>query len=51
MTQRWFALPPLTEGRHASQAIVHKGKIYIAAGSKTLGSTEINSQEVCAPPQ
>ena len=51
LTQRWFALPPLNQGRHASQAILHEGKIYIAAGSKTLGGTEINSQEVYTPSQ
>lgn len=45
-TGKWTSLPPMNTGRHGTQAIVHNGKIYIAAGSKTRGATEINSQEV-----
>lgn len=49
-TGRWHTLPPLNTGRHGTQAIVHDGKIYIAAGSETRGATEINSQEVFTIP-
>ena len=42
----WASLPPMLEGRHGTQAIVYDDKIYIAAGSRTLGGNEINSQEV-----
>ena len=45
----WTPLPPMIEGRHGTQAIVHNNRIYIAAGSRTLGGTEINSQEVYTP--
>ena len=45
----WSALPPLLQGRHGAQAIVHEGQIYIAAGSRTLGGNEINSHEVYVP--
>ena len=30
---QWTTLAPLTHGRHGTGAIVHDGKIYIAAGS------------------
>lgn len=43
---RWTALAPMIQGRHATQAIVHDDRLYIAAGSRTRGATEINSQEV-----
>lgn len=45
-TGRWDALAPLGVGRHATQAVVHDGKVYVAAGSRTRGATEITSQEV-----
>ena len=45
-TGTWVTLPPMIEGRHGTQAIVHNNQIYIAAGSRTLGGTEINSHEV-----
>src|SRR5215207_1726465 len=45
-TGRWTTLAPMTVGRHATQAVLHRGKLYIAAGSRTRGATEINSQEV-----
>ncbi len=45
-TGAWETLAPMIEGRHGTQAIVHNGMIYIAAGSRTLGSNEINSHEV-----
>ena len=47
-TGAWETLAPMLEGRHGTQAIVHNNKIYIAAGSKTLGGNEINSHEVYA---
>ena len=46
---RWTTLAPMTVGRHATQAVLHQGKLYIAAGSRTRGATEINSQEVYTP--
>lgn len=45
-TGKWEALAPLNVGRHGTQAIVYEGRVYIAAGSRTRGATEINSQEV-----
>lgn len=48
-TGRWRALAPLNTGRHATQAVLHEGKLYLAAGSSTRGATEINSQEVFTP--
>ncbi len=48
-TGRWTALAPLQVGRHGTQAVVHEGRIYIAAGSRTRGATEINSHEVFTP--
>jgi N-acetylneuraminic acid mutarotase len=47
-TGRWTTLAPLAVGRHATQAVVHAGRIYLAAGSRTRGATEITSQEVLA---
>lgn len=48
-TGRWRALAPMNVGRHGTQAVLHGGKIYVAAGSKTRGADEINSQEVFTP--
>jgi N-acetylneuraminic acid mutarotase len=48
-TGTWISLPPLIEGRHGTQAISYENMIYIAAGSRTLGATEINSHEVYVP--
>jgi N-acetylneuraminic acid mutarotase len=45
-TGSWTSLAPLQVGRHATQAIVYQGAVYIAAGSRTRGATEVNSQEV-----
>jgi N-acetylneuraminic acid mutarotase len=50
-TGRWTTLAPLTEGRHATQVVVHGGRLYVAAGSRTRGATEISSQEVYTPPR
>ena len=44
-TNTWRSLAPLNLGRHATQAIVDNGAIYIAAGSKTQGANEIGSSE------
>ena len=46
---RWTTLAPMSVGRHATQAVLYRGKLYIAAGSRTRGATEINSQEVYTP--
>jgi hypothetical protein len=48
-TGRWTRLAPLQVGRHATAAILHDDRIYIASGSRTRGATEINSQEVFTP--
>ena len=48
-TGSWSNLSTLVEGRHGTQALVHDNKIYIAAGSRTLGGNEINSHEVYVP--
>lgn len=42
----WRRLPPLLQGRHASQPVLHEGRIYLPAGSVTRGGTETDSQEV-----
>jgi hypothetical protein len=48
-TGRWSALAALGLGRHATQAVVHNGAIYLAAGSRTRGANEIDSQEIYLP--
>ena len=48
-TGRWSALAPLREGRHATQAVLHDRRLYVAAGSRTRGATEISSQEIYTP--
>lgn len=48
-TGRWTTLAPMNQGRHAMQAIVHGGKLYIAAGSHNRGHGEYNSHEVYTP--
>ncbi|MBA2245382.1 MAG: kelch repeat-containing protein [Gemmatimonadetes bacterium] len=48
-TGRWTPLAPMAQGRHGTQAVVHEGRLYVAAGSKTRGADEINSQEVFTP--
>jgi N-acetylneuraminic acid mutarotase len=47
-TMRWTALAPLNHGRHGTGAIVHEGKIYIAAGSSRQGAGD-RIQEVFSP--
>ncbi len=45
-TGTWRSLDPLNTGRHGTQALVYKEKIYIAAGSGKRGGTpELNSLE------
>ncbi len=39
----WAAWPPLDGGRHATQAVLHDGSIYLQAGSVTRGGTETDS--------
>ncbi len=48
-TGRWTVLPPLAMGRHATQAVLHDGRIYLASGSRTRGATEVDSQEIYTP--
>lgn len=50
-TGRWTPLARMVQGRHGTQVVVHGGKLYIAAGSRTRGADEINSQEVFTPPR
>jgi N-acetylneuraminic acid mutarotase len=45
----WTKLPPLSMGRHATQAVLHEGRIYLASGSRTRGATEVDSQEIYTP--
>lgn len=47
----WESLAPMQAGRHGTQAVVYEGKIYVAAGSKTRGATEINTQEAFSLPE
>jgi N-acetylneuraminic acid mutarotase len=48
-TGRWTQLKPLAMGRHATQAVVLDGRIYLASGSRTQGATEVDTQEVYTP--
>ena len=36
-------------GRHATQAILHDGRIYLGSGSRTRGATEVDTQEIYVP--
>jgi N-acetylneuraminic acid mutarotase len=47
-TLQWTTLAPLNHGRHGTGAIVHNGKIYIAAGSSRQGAGD-RIQEVFTP--
>ena len=44
-TNTWRTLAPMNVGRHATQAIVANGAIYIAAGAKNKGVAPIDSSE------
>jgi N-acetylneuraminic acid mutarotase len=48
-TGTWTKLAPLSMGRHATQAILHDGRIYLASGSRTRGATEVDTQEIYMP--
>lgn len=48
-TGRWSTLTPLAMGRHATQAVLHEGRIYLASGSRTQGATEVDTQEIYTP--
>ncbi len=48
-TNTWRALKPLAMGRHATQAVLHDGRIYLASGSRTRGATEVDTQEIYTP--
>jgi N-acetylneuraminic acid mutarotase len=48
-TGRWMVLKPLAMGRHATQAVLHDGRIYLASGSRTRGATEVDTQEIYTP--
>lgn len=43
---QWSQLASLSTGRHGSGAILHKGKVYIAAGSPNKGGGNLNTIEV-----
>ena len=47
-TMRWRTLAPLSHGRHGTGAIVHQGKVYIAAGSSRQAAGD-KIQEVFTP--
>ena len=47
-TMRWTTLAPLNFARHGTGAIVHDGKIYVAAGSGRQGAGD-RIQEVFTP--
>lgn len=47
----WTELPSLIIGRHGVQAILHNGKIFIAAGSQFRGAGAVNSQEMLILPE
>ena len=47
-TMQWTTLAPLNHGRHRTGAIVHQGKIYIAAGSSRQAAGD-KVHEVFAP--
>src|SRR5262245_42391605 len=47
-TMQWTTLAPLNYGRHGTGAIVHEGKIYVAAGSTRQGTGD-KDQEVFTP--
>jgi len=49
-TETWVKLPGLVTGRHDTQAIAYKGKIYIAAGAANSGGgPDQNTIEVLQP--
>jgi N-acetylneuraminic acid mutarotase len=48
-TGRWTVMKPLSMGRHATQAILHDGRVYLASGSRTRGATEVDTQEIYTP--
>ena len=47
-TNTWKVLPeaPMNQGRHGSQAVVYKKKVYIAAGSPVRGGAKTQSIEI-----
>ena len=49
VTGTWTKLAPLSMGRHATQAILHNERIYLASGSRTRGATEVDTQEIYVP--
>jgi N-acetylneuraminic acid mutarotase len=36
-TNTWSQLPPMLQGRHATQAVLYQGKVYLAGGSSDRG--------------
>ena len=46
---KWTAQTPLNRGRHGTQAVVYKGKIYTASGSGNRGGgPELKSLEIAS---
>lgn len=45
-TGTWSQLAPMKQGRHGSQAVVYKNRIYISAGSPNRGGGRVNSTEM-----
>lgn len=47
--QQWIKDVKLIQGRHGTQAVWYKGKIFVAAGSANKGGgPELNTMEVCS---
>ena len=46
VTGLWSEMARMNQGRHGSQAISYKNKVYIAAGSPVRGGGRINTIEV-----
>ncbi|MCG8374884.1 MAG: hypothetical protein MI702_00200, partial [Chlorobiales bacterium] len=45
-TGDWYQLASMQQGRHGSQAVVYRNRIYIAAGSPKRGGGNVNSTEM-----
>lgn len=46
VTKKWTTLSPLNQGRHGSQALVYRDKLYVAAGSPVRGGGNVDTMEV-----
>ncbi len=46
LTESWTQMASLNQGRHGSQAIVYKGKVWIASGSPVRGGGNTTTMEI-----